>query len=377
MQLNRQNKNILTNWWWTIDKPALAAIFLIIAFGALMVTTSSQAVAERIGMDSFFFVRKQLVYLSASVVILFTFSLFSPLTIRRIAVIGFASGILMLIAVLLFGNETNGAKRWIFIGSMSIQPSEFLKPLFIVVTGWMLSEAKRDMKFKGFQISIVLYIILASLLLLQPDFGMFVIVSSVWGGQLFIAGMPIMWVVGIVMFGIFATLAAYSLFPHVAFRIDSFLDTQGNFQVRKSLEAFINGGLTGRGPGEGTVKQSLPDSHTDFIFAVVGEELGATICLLIVCLYAFIVLRGFVRMINENNLFHAYAVSGLLMQFGMQAMVNMGVALNLLPTKGMTLPFISYGGSSMLAIAMAMGMMLALTRRRYGDVLINQKIKLG
>lgn len=376
MNFDRQNKNVISSWWWTVDKISLLAIFMIIVFGAIMVATASPAVAERIGFDSFHFVRRQLVYLFLAVITLISLSFISPTGIRRISVLGFVIGLLLLIGVLVFGVETNGAKRWIFIAGMSLQPSEFMKPLFIIITAWMLSEARTRSGFEGFKISIALYVVFAGLLILQPDFGMFIVVTSVWGGQLFVAGMPMVWVAAIAIAGVMVLLMAYLFFPHVAHRIDNFIgsDNGANYQVRKSLEAFDSGGIVGRGPGEGVVKQHLPDSHTDFIFAVIGEELGAIVCLLIVGLYAFIVLRGFKRMQSETDLFFFYAVSGLLMQFGMQAIVNMGVALNLLPTKGMTLPFISYGGSSMLGIAIAMGMVLSLTKKRFGYVVSKPKM---
>jgi cell division protein FtsW len=377
MKFDRQNQNAVSAWWWTVDRLALLAVFLIIAFGALLVTTASPAVAERIGLESFYFIKRQLVFLSISCFIIVGVSFFSATTIRRIAVIGFAVGVLLLIAVLFVGMETKGARRWISLFGFSLQPSEFMKPLFIVITAWMLSESKIKRNFPGVRIAIGLYVLLVSLLILQPDFGMVIVVSAVWAGQLFLAGLPIIWAAAISVMGIIAVIGAYIFLPHVARRIDLFLgvaDSGGNYQVQKSLEAFSSGGIAGRGPGEGVVKQYLPDSHTDFIFAVAGEEFGIFVCLILVGLFAFVVFRGLKRMLGETNLFTVYAVSGLVMQFGIQAMVNMGVALNLLPTKGMTLPFISYGGSSMMAIALSMGMMLALTRKRYGNMLRRRQI---
>ncbi len=374
MKFDRQNNNIFTSWWWTVDKLSLIAILIIMAFGAIMVTTASPAVAERIGLEGSYFIKRQLIFLVITLFVMLFFSLLSPIAIRRIATIGFGAGVFLLLLVLMFSPETKGARRWIAFGSFTLQPSEFMKPFFIIVTAWMLSQSKIRQDFKGVKISIILYAILASLLLLQPDVGMFVVISSVWSGQLFLSGVSIIYIAVLVVMGIFSLLGAYLVFPHVSYRINKFLgiDSDANYQVKKSLEAFNSGGITGRGPGEGVVKQHLPDSHTDFIFAVVGEELGAIVCIIIVCLYAFIVFRGFKKMLWEKDLFLVYAVSGLLMQFAVQAMINMGVALNLLPTKGMTLPFISYGGSSMIAIAVAMGMMLALTRRRFGNVIKRQ-----
>lgn len=373
MKFNRQNNSLITSWWWTVDKWSLAAITLIITFGMLMVATASPSIADRIGHDSFYFVKRQVFFLSLAFMTIIICSFLPAIAIRRMATIGYIGGILLMLGVLLFGAETNGAKRWIFLGGMSIQPSEFMKPFFVVVTAWMLSEAKVRPGFKGYTISFVLYAILSALLVLQPDFGMFVVVTAVWSGQLFIAGLPMLWVAVVVIGGLFSLFMAYFFFPHVAHRIDSFIHTE-NYQVGKSLEAFSSGGLIGRGPGEGVVKQYLPDSHTDFIFAVVGEELGAVMCIVIVLIYGFVVLRGLKRMLGEQDLFFVYAVSGLLMQFGLQAMINMGVSLHLLPTKGMTLPFISYGGSSMLAIAIAMGMMLALTKKRFGSVVKKSRL---
>lgn len=370
MTFDRSKKNIFSTWWWTVDRMLLVAIGLVICFGILMVTTASPAIAERIGLDSFYFVKRQLAYLGLGIGVMLGVSLLPVVGVRRLGIMGFGFGILALLAVLILGENVNGAKRWLSLGGFSLQPSEFMKPLFVIFTAWILSLGKLKPGFNAFGVSLATYIMLVTLLVLQPDFGMTVVVSSVWATQMFLAGLPLMWVVVCVVLGAVGAVGAYSFLPHVAHRIDSFLAGAegGNvgYQVQKSLEAFYSGGLTGRGPGEGIVKQKLPDSHTDFIFAVVGEELGALACVVMVLLFAFIVFRGFKRVIDETDSFVLYAVVGLLTEFGLQAMVNMGVALNLLPAKGMTLPFISYGGSSMLAICMAMGMVLALTRRRYG-----------
>lgn len=379
MKFNRRNNNIATSWWLTIDKLSLFAILIVMAFGVIMVATSSPAVAQRIGLESTFFIKRQLVFLVASVFVMLIFSLLDPITLRRISTVGFGIGIILLVLVLIIGTEIKGSRRWIAIGSFALQPSEFMKPFFIIVSGWMLSEAKIRPGFQGIKISVILYAILGVLLFVQPDFGMFFVVSVVWGGQLFLSGIPMIFIAVMIIGGVAAFLGAYFIFPHVSHRVNKFLgvDGDGNYQVKKSLEAFNSGGVTGRGPGEGVVKQHLPDSHTDFIFSVVGEELGAIVCIMVVCLYAFIIFRGFKKMMGERDLFLVYSVSGLLIQFGTQAVINMGVALNLLPTKGMTLPFISYGGSSMIAISVAMGMMLALTRRRFGNIIKRQDYMVG
>ena len=239
-----------------------------------------------------------------------------------------------------------------------------MKPFFIVVTGWILSLGYGD-DFPSFRISIVLYTIVAFLLIIQPDFGMLVLVTAVFGTQLFVAGLQMMWIISSVLIGGVGIVSAYFLLPHVNLRINSFLNPSNseNYQISKSILAFEHGGLYGKGPGEGSIKQHIPDSHTDFIFAVAGEEFGAIICIMIICIFAFIVIKTLLRISDENDKFVQLASVGIITQFGLQATINVCVTLNLLPTKGMTLPFISYGGSSTLAIAMAIGMLLGLTKK--------------
>ncbi|MGE0754786.1 MAG: FtsW/RodA/SpoVE family cell cycle protein, partial [Alphaproteobacteria bacterium] len=304
----------------------------------------------------------------AGLAIMFMVSLLPANAIRRLAVVGFAGSIAMMVLLPFFGMEVKGSHRWINLAGISIQPSEFMKPCFAVVMAWICAENQRRVDFPGYRVSIAMYLVVVLLLIIQPDFGMTLTVSAVWGIQLFLAGLPIFWVVALAVLAAAGAMAAYTMLPHVARRINSFLDPESgdNYQVDRSLEAFRNGGLFGRGPGEGEVKQFLPDSHTDFIFAVAGEEFGIIACLLILGLFAFILLRGLSRVWQENDLFVVVAVAGVLSQFGIQAIVNMGVAVNLFPAKGMTLPFLSYGGSSVLSIALGMGMMLALTRTKYG-----------
>jgi cell division protein FtsW len=276
-----------------------------------------------------------------------------------------------MVVVLLFGSETKGAQRWLNILGISLQPSEFVKPFFAVCAAGLLAQTGGRYTWKEMRFSLLLYGLIILLLILQPDFGMALTISVIWGGQLFIAGLPMVLVISMMFIGFIGMIAAYHFLPHVTYRVNSFLgtDSETTYQVKKSIEAFQHGGLFGRGPGEGTVKQHLPDSHTDFIFAVAGEELGALVCMLLVVLYAIIVLRGLYRLQEQRDLFLVYSIAGLLIIIGAQAVVNMGVALHLFPTKGMTLPFISYGGSSMLSISIAMGMIFALTRRRYGKIL--------
>jgi cell division protein FtsW len=368
----RRDTSVIGRWWWTIDRWSLAIISIMIGIGVLLSFAASPPVADRLNLGTFFFVKRHILMVPPTLFVLFTISLMSPLQIRRLATLVYIAGVILLVMTLWTGTEIKGARRWVNIGGTTIQASEFIKPVFAVMVAWMLAEKYRDRHFPGVLISLFLLSILVVLLLLQPDLGMTLIIVSTWIAQLFIAGMPILWMGILGGCGILGLCGAYFLFPHVARRIDQFLDPVSGdprhdlYQINQSLEAFMNGGLFGKGPGEGTVKKHVPDAHSDFVFSVAGEEFGLILCLILVILFAFIVLRSLVRATNENSLFITIATSGLAIQFGLQAFVNMASTLHLIPTKGMTMPFISYGGSSMLALGMGMGMILALTRRRHG-----------
>ncbi len=364
----RADTSIIGRWWWTVDRWMLVALFALSVAGILMVMAASPAVAERLGFESFHFVRRQFIFLIPALAIMIVVSLLSPLAVRRIAMAGLLLTLLGLLATTVVGHEVNGATRWIKLGPLLMQPSEFVKPTLAVVTAWVIAERQKNEEFPGYSIAGGLLLAVLAFLVAQPDFGMAVVVGTVFFAQLFMGGMPMTWVAVLVVIGLGGMSLAYMLLPHVASRIDRFLDpTSGDsYQVDKSIEAFVNGGVFGRGPGEGVVKLVLPDAHSDFIFAVVGEEFGLFAGLTIVAVFAFVVLRGFYRMLQERNVFILLATGGLLVQFGAQAIVNMGVNTRLLPAKGMTLPFISYGGSSLFALALTMGMVLALTRRRSG-----------
>jgi cell division protein FtsW len=364
----RIDQSPVARWWWTVDRWTLLALALLIGFGAVLTMAASPAVAERIGLDNMHFVRRQLALLPLAIGLMFVISLQSPKTIRRVAVIGFLIAVALVALTFVIGIEIKGARRWINLPGLSLQPSEFVKPTFAVVTGWLLAEGKLREGFPGPLIAAFLYVILVGLLVKQPDLGMAVVISAVWFAQFFLAGLRLYWVVVGLAGGVVGLIGAYMLLPHVTSRIDRFLDPASgdSYQVDRSIEAFMNGGMWGRGPGEGTVKEFLPDAHADFVFAVAGEELGLVACVIIVLLFAFIVLRGFSRVFQENNLFVVISATGLFVQFGLQAIINMASSLHLMPTKGMTLPFLSYGGSSLLALGLGMGMALALTRRRFG-----------
>ena len=365
---SRTDTSILGRWWWTIDRWMIAAVTLLILVGLVLILAASPSVAEKLKYPTYHFVQRQLAFLPIAILVMVTSSMMSPKGIRRTAIILFSISLFLTVLTYFFGIEIKGAQRWIGFSGFSIQPSEFIKPSFVVVSAWLFAMPKWSKYNIGHLVCITLYIFVAVTLLLQPDLGMAIVVSTVWCVQFFIAGLPLIWVMVFLLTGIGGTVGAYLLLPHVSSRIDRFIDPSAGdtFQISRSLQAFGNGGVFGQGPGEGSVKSVLPDAHTDFIFAVAGEEFGLIACLIIVGLFAFVVLRGLACALREDNLFILLAVSGLLTQFGLQAFVNMGSTLHLIPTKGMTLPFISYGGSSLVGVALCMGMVLALTRRRYG-----------
>lgn len=364
----RGSQSLVSRWWWTIDRYSLAAILALMALGAVLVTASSPPVAERIGLDPFYFVRHQQIFLLLALPVLLGVSLMEPRWIRRFSIIGLGCSLFLMLLTPFFGFETKGASRWISLMGISVQPSEFLKPFFAVVTAWIFSLRQKYIDFPAYRLSFALFMVAVILLAMQPDFGMIVTLTAIWGAQVFLAGLPMIWVILLLACAVAGGTGAYFLFDHVRSRIDRFLDPQSgdNYQVERSLEAFRNGGILGKGPGEGQVKLSLPDSHTDFIFAVAGEEFGLLFCLMIIGLFLFVAVKGLMRIWREDDAFLMVAVAGLLVQFSIQALINMGVAVQLLPAKGMTLPFLSYGGSSIMAVAMAMGMVLALTRKRFG-----------
>jgi cell division protein FtsW len=364
----RADTSIMGNWWWTVDRWSLVAIAALMAFGALLAAASSPAVAERIGLDALYFIKRHFMLLPVSVILILGISALTPVQVRRLAVIVFLGCVVLLAATLMLGVEIKGARRWLSVAGFSLQVTEFVKPTFAVVAAWLFSEAAHDPRFPGRLICTGIFALVLGLIIAQPDLGQAVVITAVWMAQFFLAGLPMWLVAGLVVLGVSGIVGAYFTLSHVTSRIDRFLDPDSGdtYQIERSIEAFSSGGLFGRGPGEGQVKTVLPDAHADFVFAVAGEELGLLVTLIIVSLFAFIVLRGLARAMSEQNLFVLLAVSGLLVQFGIQALINMGSSLQLIPTKGMTLPFISYGGSSLLGIGLGLGMTLALTRRRTG-----------
>ncbi len=368
INVGRNDTSLFGHWWWTVDRWTLAAVAALIGFGVILILAASPAAGQRMGLDGFYLAQRHLALLPLALATLFAVSLLTPRWVKRVAVIGFAGAVVLCLLTLVVGDEIKGATRWISLFGFSLQPSEILKPTFAVVCAWMFAHGAKDPTFPGAWITIGLGLLSVLLLMLQPDVGQTFVLTAVWSVQFFLAGLPMLWVALIAVGAAAGLTGAYFALPHVSQRIDSFLDPSAGdrYQIQRSMEAFMNGGLFGRGPGEGTVKGHLPDAHSDFIFAVAGEELGLLACLLIVALFALVVLRGFSRAFHDNSLFVLLATAGLLTQVGLQALINMASSLHLIPTKGMTLPFISYGGSSLLALALTLGMVLALTRRRVG-----------
>lgn len=277
--------------------------------------------------------------------------------------------IFLLIITPFIGSDIKGAVRWINVAGINLQPSEFLKPAFAVVIAWMFAEGRLNPNFPGYIVSSLILAVCIFLLMIQPDFGQTVVITSIWSVQIFLAGLPIILVFCLGLGAVGLAVTAYLIMPHVQSRVDRFLDPASgdSYQIERSMEAFMNGGIMGRGPGEGWVKNSIPDAHSDFIFAVAGEEFGLLFCVLVVGVFTFIIMRGLSRLMGERNLFVVLAVTGILVQFGLQAVINMASTLQLVPPKGMTLPFVSYGGSATIGIAIGMGFVLALTRKRPGE----------
>ncbi|MDJ0387405.1 putative peptidoglycan glycosyltransferase FtsW [Roseomonas sp. E05] len=366
MALSRADTSVLGRWWWTVDRWTLAALLALIGFGYVMLLAASPGVAERIGASSRdLFILKQVFFLAIATGVMVAISVLPVKQIRRLALLGFFVSLLMTAATLSMGVEIKGARRWLHLAGVTIQPSEFMKPCFAVVAAWLLAES-RSLGWRAIGAAIFLFVLVAGTLVKQPDMGMLIVIAAVFCSQLFVVGINLVLVAGCGVAGVLGGILAYFTLPHFQSRIDRFLDPSSgdNYQVTIAMEAFGHGGMLGVGPGEGRLKALLPDAHADFVYAVAGEEFGLALCLLILTVFGFIVLRGLLRLLGEKDMFIILGATGLLTQFGLQAFINMASALHLIPTKGMTLPFISYGGSSVVAVAFGMGMLLALTRRR-------------
>ncbi len=358
---------VLPRWWRTIDKWTMSCILILFGIGLLLGLASSPPLAAKNGLEPFHYVTRQAIFGGMAMVIMFVFSMMSPTMVRRLAILGFLCAFAALAFLPIFGTDFGkGATRWYSLGFASVQPSEFLKPGFIVMTAWLLSASQQLGGPPGKTYSFVLMMVIVLMLALQPDFGQAALILFAWGVMYFVAGAPMLILIVLAGLVIVAGSFAYANSEHFARRIDGFLSPEidPTTQLGYATNAIREGGFFGVGVGEGQVKWSLPDAHTDFIIAVAAEEYGLICVLVIIALYAVIVVRSLLRLMKERDVFIRLAGTGLVCAFGVQAMINMGVAVRLLPAKGMTLPFVSYGGSSLIAGGIAVGMLLAFTRSR-------------
>jgi cell division protein FtsW len=364
-RLSRRDQSLIGQWWWTVDRPLLGAFLGLMASGIVLVAAASPPVASEIGLPASHFIVRHIIYCVPALIGMLVTSMLERRWLWRLASLAFAINLVLMMLIPFIGAEIKGAQRWLHIAGFSLQPSEFIKPAFVMLAAWLLYKQMESPDFPGVIIAAALYLVVITLLLLQPDLGMTFMVTLIFAGQIFLAGLRFRYLLVFAGLGLAAVMIVYTSFSHVQHRIDSFLDPAAgqSYQVEKAMKAFESGGLIGKGPGQGTVKMHLPDSHADFIFAVAGEEMGFIAVGLLILAFSFVVLRGLVLIGRGSDLFAMLGAGGLVVMLGLQAFIHMGSALHVLPTKGMTLPFISYGGSSLLAIAWSSGMILSLTRR--------------
>jgi cell division protein FtsW len=369
----RSDRSPLGVWWWTTDHLLLGATTILILLGVLLSFASSPAAAARMGLnDPFHFAVRQCLFAAGGAILLLSVSMLSPRGVRRASFFIYLAAIAIMAALPFMGHHAKGATRWLQWGGFSLQPSEFMKPALIVLASWMFAEGQKGEGVPGVSIAFGLYAVAVVLLLLQPDVGQTVLITIAFGAAFFMAGVPFAWMMGLGGAALVGGVSLYFVFDHVSSRVNKFLsaDTgdahQSASQVARAQEAIAAGALFGRGPGEGVMKRNVPDLHTDFIYSVAAEEYGLIFSLLLITLFAFIVLRGLYKSMRLSDPFEQVASGALFVLVGQQAFINIAVNLKMIPTKGMTLPFISYGGSSMLAMGLTLGLALALTRRRPG-----------
>ncbi|HST91538.1 MAG TPA: putative lipid II flippase FtsW [Brevundimonas sp.] len=367
---SRNDQSPIAKWFWTVDRGLLGAALTLVGLGVALSFASSPAaiLADESISDPFHYSWRMLVWASGGTVAMLIASLLSPRGVRRIALLALVGAIVVMAALPFIGNEVKGAARWVNLGPFSLQPSEFAKPGLIVFSAWMFSEAQKGQGVPGVSIAFAAWALSVGLLLIQPDIGQTLLITTTFMAVFFMAGVPLKWVAALAAAGAAGVVGLYFTFSHMRDRLSRFLspETTDTHQIDRASEAIRAGGLVGRGVGEGVMKRHVPDLHTDFIYSVGAEEFGLILSLAMIGLYAFIVVRGMRRAMKLTDPFEQTAAAGLFMLIGLQACINIAVNLNLIPTKGMTLPFISYGGSSMLAMGLTMGLALALTRRRPG-----------
>ena len=375
MLISRSDNSNIALWWWTIDRFLLTLFSILIIVGIFLVMASSQHLAQSFNIFSHYFTLRHILFVIISLPIIFLFSLLNEKQTKAISIIGLIITIFLLLIILIHGSEIKGAKRWIYFSGFSFQPSELCKPFYVIVNAWFLTLWIEGKNFPGWAWSIVSLILISSLLLIQPDVGMTIVIILTWCFQLFITGIPLIIIICLTLAVPLFVILTYHNFDHVKIRIDGFLEGT-TYQVTKSLQSFEFGGFWGTGPGEGFYKKFLPDAHSDFVFAVAAEEYGILICLIIILIYSLVVYRAFSLSFINKSLFFIIAVSGLAFQFGIQALIHMGSNTNLIPTKGMTLPFLSYGGSSMISSAITVGILLSLTRKNISHNPIKKQLNL-
>jgi cell division protein FtsW len=365
----RSDTSAIGRWFWEIDKVLLLLIAVLIGIGLIAVAAASPAASHRysggnVRFSELYYFWRQLAWIAIGIPVMIGISMMPRERARRLSLFGAAFFFVLLIFVPILGPEVNGATRWINFGMGQVQPSEFLKPFFVVSMAWLLSLKEADKSLPVYPISALVVGGIAYLLMKQPDFGSTIIFCAVWVAMLALAGVNLRILIGLAVAGLVGVVLAYFFYDVATQRIDEFLfGTGDNFQVENAMRTLTAGGLFGMGPGGGTRKFGLPEPHTDYIFSVIGEEFGLIACLAIALLYLAIVARVLIKLLDEDSSFAILAAAGLVIEFGLQALINMMVNVQLAPSKGMTLPFISYGGSSMLALSIGMGLLLAFTRR--------------
>ncbi|WP_342018400.1 putative peptidoglycan glycosyltransferase FtsW [Devosia chinhatensis] len=367
MMFSRAEKTPLAEWWWSIDKELLGALIMLLTVGVVLSFGASPAVAERIGLDEWHFVIRHALFALLAVPVMVVTSLMSQRQARFAALGVLIVMVLMLWATLRFGTEVKGARRWLSLAGQSLQPSEFVKPAFAVIGAWLFSEYMIHRNVPGRLIATAIMAAIVGALLLQPDIGQTALVLATWAVLLFFSGISWWIIIGLAGAGGALLVGAYVFFPHFARRIDTFLNPDGGgntYQIDRALQSLMEGGWFGRGPGESLAKKLIPDAHADYVFSAAAGEFGILFCMGLVGLIGFIVVRAMVAAQRQTSLFARLAASTIAVQFAMQSGINLAVNLNLIPPKGMTLPFVSYGGTSMLAVAFGMGLMLALTRTK-------------
>ena len=363
MLISRSDRSKKAIWFWTIDRWLFSSYLILISLGAFFIMATGPNMADNLNLENHFFTMRHIVFLVVGFLLVLFFSQLNERSLKIISIIGTIFCIFLMFLTIINGISAKGAQRWINIFGQSLQPSEFIKPLFVIVNAWLLYLWKNKIYFRGWLWSISLVSLIVFLLLLQPDLGMSLLIISVWLLQLFLSGASLKIIVLLVCSLPTLLTISYFYFDHVYHRINIFIQGK-SWQSVQAIKSFQNGGFFGKGMGEGFYKNNLPDAHTDFVFAVIAEEFGIIICFIIVALYALIIFRSLILAMSGKNLFYILAICGLATLFGLQSIIHFCTNIGIIPTKGMTLPFLSYGGSSTISSAILIGMLISLTRKQ-------------